>query len=432
MGSNPQRQLPAYVPDLTAAFGLPNNDPLLPQNMGAGVENLRDAFSGSINSGSFSARHPIVSTLLGTLGGAALGGFAGSLDDDVGAARGAALGAFTGGVTTPILERQRKNRAAQTYMQLVPKIAEQQAQLEEMRQKRAGGLMAKQLGEAQGFDMSFLEANGRALPISDALVSENLDSIFGQNLFDATGQLQQGAGIQSGADIGRSIFGGSGVPLPGGQNPQTFNTLGNQNPQQSNLLPGQDPSGPQLELDPSVGRRQQPMQAGASRKQKPIPGERGVPRLRSEDVRKALELQNDQMKIGVQEAIDAPSTRALAEFRAAQTQETLQKLPLELQLILQQAELAKQRASLAGRTNPNIRGGANAGLTPEQQLELKQMGLFLGASDGKNPVPMSNPVMMRLADQLGISPGELETVVQESGGSPFQGIQNFLDSFKGQ
>lgn len=350
---NPQFQLPAQVPDLTSAFGVPTNDPLLPSKMNAGLANLQQAFGRTLGEGSFAGKHPILSTLLGTGGGALLGALAGGLDSDVGAGRGALLGALTGGVSTPLLERQRKNQLANTYMTLVPKLAEQQKILDEMRQKRAGGLMTKQMLESQGIDAGFMATpDGDIIPVSDAMAQIPAGYLEGTTVAEQAAGLMGGSGFQQGADIGRDIL----------------SKLG-----QAATLQGMAPDAmaPIMEIDPTVQpSAANPLRGGATMQAAPEIGSRRLMPVTREAIKDLLGTSTDQQKIGLQEAVDAPMNMSLAELRKMQGKEIGELLPGKKERLSSQAQLDRARASLANRTDPNLRASQATGDSNRDVINL--------------------------------------------------------------
>lgn len=361
--------------DLTKPLAVPANDPLLPSGINDSLQALQQAVGQSLSKGSFSARHPIGAAILSALGTGVLGGIAGSMDDTVGAGRGAALGALMGGIQAPLMEQQRRNTVTGKYLELAPKLLEYQKNLEEMRKGRAGAEFLAKRGEAMGFDTSYMrDAKKRALPgLSDALLTRE----FGTQLSsDALGGLaeQLKGGLTTGLGVGNTAIG----PMPGTVKPQA---LPGSMPGTIQPMPmSASASDIKLELDPTVNGSQQPLQGGVSEMARPAPGSRGVAGM-SEDVLKTIipALAANQ-RWGLTASIDIPDMLARAANNNAQAKEILDKLPYEIKAILAETAQRNAAASLANRTNPNLRSGGgtrNVDIGPAR-LRMEQLKTIAG------------------------------------------------------
>jgi hypothetical protein len=357
MGSNPFQNQGGF--DLAAVLGktIDPNDQLLPQGTNDALQALRGQASQSLQGGSFSARHPIGSAVLSALAGAALGGIGGGMDSSVGAGKGALLGALMGGVQAPLLERQRKQGVAKSYMDMAPKVLEWQKGLEDMRGKRAGGFYAKTLGENAGFDMSHMPDG----PMSDALVQDALGGVRGSAVApEMMGLLARALG--QGTEMGGRLYGDAANPQ--GMPPQS-------GPQG---LPPQPVAkdmggGVMLEQDPSLvpqAMQAGPMQGGVVQQALPPAGSRGLP-LVSEDILKAMIAQvGPNQREGLQRGLEAPETVSKVNKNNADARSTIEKLSAEIAKLQADAKESQSRASLYNRTDPNIRSGGaqNADMGP--------------------------------------------------------------------
>lgn len=393
MSQNPNERLP--IVDLTSAFTPPANDPLLPEGMSNAAASLRDAYTQNMQQGSFAGRHKILSTLLGTLGGAALGGIAGGMDSNVGAGRGAVLGALMGGVTTPLLERQRKNDVAQSYLTMLPKLTEQQAKLDEMRTKRSAGEFYSRASEGkQGRELF----SGLPMDASTAkdLMGDLYGGMAGRGMYE---DLMSTQPQESGVALGLSKMSQSnavGTPSVG-----VAQAL---NPQAQAMQAGG------LEVDPNAAPMA-PLQ-GSAAVQGAMPTYEG-PIIPGSTLKDIATLRVPAVTAGLSNSIDIPAMQSLAALRQGQLKQILDLLPAEQRKILAQAMQAEASAKLANRTNPNLRGGgsSNQDMGP-LNAKIKAAGEILSKDSGASPEQVAAALQF-LSDTASL--GNYETSAQ--GGS---------------
>lgn len=370
MGSNPFQNQPNPFQnqggfDLATVLGktIDPNDALLPQGTDLALNALRTQASDSLEKGSFSAKHPFGSAVLSALAGAALGGIGGGMDSSVGAGKGALLGALMGGIQAPLLERQRKQGVAKSYMDMAPKVLEWQKGLEDMRGKRAGGFYAKTLGENAGFNMSHMPDG----PISDTLVQDAIGAVRGSaaapEMMDVLARAL-GQGTQMGAGLYNAAANPQGMPQGATQG-----------------LPSQPVAkdmggGVMLEQDPSLipqAMQAGPLQGGVVQQALPPAGSRGLP-LISEDVLKAVIAQmGPSQREGLQRGLEAPKTVAEANKYNADAKSTIEKLSAEIAKLQADAGESKSRANLYNRTNPNIRSGGSDGSNAQMANTIRAL-----------------------------------------------------------
>lgn len=411
MGSNPFQQQNGF--DLAAVLGktIDPNDQLLPQGTNDALQALRGQASQSLQGGSFSARHPIGSAVLSALAGAALGGIGGGMDSSVGAGKGALLGALMGGVQAPLLERQRKQGVAKSYMDMAPKVLEWQKGLEDMRGKRAGGFYAKTLGKNAGFNMSHMPDG----PMSDTLVQDAIGAVRGSaaapEMMDVLARAL-GQGTQMGARLHNAAANPQGMPqgAPQGLPSQPVAPL---TTQPISTEPYVQDYGPNP-YEPA------PMQAGVVQQALPPAGSRGLP-LISEDVLKAVIAQmGPSQREGLQRGLEAPKTVAEANKYNADAKSTIEKLSAEIAKLQADAAESKSRANLYNRTNPNIRSGGSDGSNAQMANTIRALQTVVQFGDDQQSAmalrqlqflfqggSSANPIQMLPSAQIGADMGSM-------------------------
>lgn len=419
MGSNPFQNQPNPFQnqggfDLATVLGqtITPGDKLLPQGTDLALNALRTQASDSLKEGSFSARHPYGSAVLSALAGAALGGIGGGMDSSVGAGKGALLGALMGGVQAPLLERQRKQGVAKSYMDMAPKVLEWQKGLEDMRGARAGGFYAKTLGENAGFDMSHMPDG----PMSDALVQDAIGGVRGSSVApEMMGLLARALG--QGTEMGAGLYGAAsnpqGMPPQGG--PQGLPPQPVAKDMGGGVMLKQDPS-----LVPQA-MQAGPLQGGVVQQALPPAGSRGLP-LVSEDVLKAMIAQvGPNQREGLQRGLEAPKTVAEANKYNADAKSTIEKLAAEIAKLQADATESKSRANLYNRTNPNIRSGGSDGSNAQMANTIRALQTVVQFGDDEQSsmalrqlqalqmggAPAANPTQMLPSAQPGMDMGAM-------------------------
>lgn len=393
--ANPQN----IIPDLTAAFTPQGDAALLPEGMQSQPADLRDAFLKNMKSGSFSGRHRILSTILGTLGGAAIGGIAGGMDSGVGAGRGALLGALMGGVQTPLLERQRKNAVAQSYMTMLPKLVENQKNIEEIRKGRAGGVLLQRA--AQGVPLDELTSS---LPMDAETLKVATDLYGGGASRPLYERLRTAAPQETGVNLGLSKMGQSNQV---GQPSVVSQAL---SPTEQAMQAGG------LEIDPMVSGQQSmaPLQGSAST-QGAMPTYQG-PIIPESALKNIATLEVPAITTSLSQSLDIPAIQSLANYRGAQTKSILEMLPYEIKALIARANQANASADLQRRTNPNLRSGGGARNQDMGQLnaQIDAAAKILGKDSGATAAQVTAALQF-LSDTAGLNRYDVQP---EGGASP--------------
>lgn len=369
-----------YGLNISPQVGLNPNDPMVPEAKAYNdaLNSLNANYMQSLNNGSFTAQHPILSPLLRALGGAAVGGLAGG-------GRGAVLGALTLGGSAFQNENSRLEKLAAAYQQQAKNILANQQTFNGIKKDRTAAQVAGNLFKANGKDPSVVQdPSGVALSGLDVgLLGRLIEGQQGINGVNAIGPMFSQA-QQAGINTGNQVMNPPARPQLPQQVTQGMQRykMGQNGQPQSNMpepmpLPAMpNGSSPEMLQGSVQGSPLSPVGFGYS------------PSIVNALASGAARLQATGAELPIK-AFDARSKNDYRDAQATVFPSVIGRNNALASIAPSQIAENYAGANLKNRTNPNLRsGGGNPDPNyGKQSAEMKNLIDIISAANNKNASP---------------------------------------------